>query len=252
MISIEGSEIGYRRACFNKPFKTVRVENGYTHAILPKLFDDKQLMRRSWLIWLDYDDALDADKLKDIRSAVEQAPRNSVLVITLPARGRPFGKPADRPERLRQLLGAVVPDDLSREEVVDEVLPKTLLKLVGDFMTSVAAKASRPGGFVRAFELGYRGSTPMITIGGVLPAPGALSAVTATVSDPTWPAIAPEEIATPPLTFKEAAVFQAQLPDSAAFTRGTIQKLGFDLEEAQLESFQRHYRYYPVFAQVST
>lgn len=251
MISMEGDEIGYRRARFNQPFKTVKVKRGYSYKLLPRLIETKALNGRPWFAWLDYDKALDEAKVGDVRRAIESAPENSVFVVTLPATGRPFGRPIERPDRLRKLLGGVVPDDLAIDDCRDERLPLTLSKLVSDFMSSSAARVARPGGFVPAFSIRYKDSTPMITVGGILPAKGAAPAAWATVRAADWPALCKREIVAPPLTLKEAAVFQSQLPALSPMTRTTIRRLGFDLKPDQLKSFERYYRYYPVFAQVS-
>ncbi len=252
MISFESNEIGFRRAKFNQPFKTITIKNGLSHDILPELFTDNLLSKRPWLIWLDYDDALEEAKVDDIRQVIEKAPSDSILLVTLPAVGRAFGKPANRPDRIRKILGNVVPNDLTRDACKDEALSETLLNLIADYMSSVAATAARPGGFIRAFRLAYRDGTPMITVGGILPSKGAIGASKVTVSSPNWPAITDYPIVTPPLTLKEAAVLQSQLPATRRLTRRAIQRLGFDLEEDQLRSFERFYRYYPIFAQIST
>lgn len=252
MISMEGNAIGVRRAQFNQPFKTIQVKNGYSYEILPGLLSKKALTKRPWFIWLDYDDALDEDKITDIRHIVESAPENTILLVTLPAAGRAFGKPNQRADRIRKLLGDVVPDTLNKDDCKDETLPATLLKLTGDFMASCAAGISRPGGFVRAFYIPYRDTTPMFTVGGILPSKGATAATTNVVSDQNWPAICKKAIEAPLLTLREAAVFQSQLPDAKPITRKAIKKLGFDLELAQLRCFERYYRYYPIFAQIST
>lgn len=251
MISIEGDDVGFKRACFNQPFKTVRVEHGYSYNVLPKLLSEKPLAKRPWLLWLDYDDGLDEDKITEIRYFIENAPINSIFLITIPVLARKFGKPNERVERIRKLLGNVVPDDLDRDSCSEDALPNTLVNLVSDFMTSVAASASRSGGFVEGFKISYRDSTPMITVGGILPAKENESAVVAATKSANWPASVSGTIETPPLTFKEASVLQGQLPVGTPITRASIQKLGFDLEEAQLQSFEKFYRYYPLFVQVS-
>jgi hypothetical protein len=251
LISIEASEIGFKRALFNQPFRCIRIEKGFSNEVLPVLFSESSLLKRPWFVWLDYDDALSESKAEDIRRVVENAPPDSIFAVTLPAVGRAFGRPTDRPQRIGTILGSVVPDDLT-QEACDSLLSETLLNLVGDYMASIAAAAARPGGFVRAFRIAYRDSTPMITVGGILPAKGSVPNVITAVGSSDWPAMLVEPVETPPLTLKEAAVLQSQLPRSTRITRKAVQKLGFDLEEAQLRSFERYYRYYPIFAQIAT
>lgn len=252
MISMEGDEIGYRRARFNQPFKTIRVMKGYSYELLPKLLSSKKLTKHPWFIWLDYDEALDEVKIADIRRVIESAPDNSLFLVTLPVAAKAFGPPIQRPARLRRIMGSVVPDNLRAQDCRDENLSETLLALVGDFMTSAAAKISRPGGFIPAFRIAYRDSTPMITVGGILPTKGAIVPSRKAISSTGWPSIPTKPIETPPLTLREVAVFQSQLPRQRPLNRKAIRKLGFDLEVRQLRSFEQYYRYYPIFAQIST
>lgn len=250
MVSIEEDVIGYRRAKFNRPYRTVTVEKGNTSQVLPKMYKNARYSNRPWLIWLDYDKALDKPKIEDIRGVIENAPSNSIALATFPATG--YGKPAHRPLQLRTLLGNVVPDDLSRDDCSDEKLSETLGTYCTQFMTSVAASASRPGGFVPAFQIGYRDSRPMVTVGGVLPSTRTASAVRSIVSSPRWPGLVREPIAIGPLTLKEAAAMQAELPRKGRLTRKVVRDLGFDLESDFIRAFEKYYRHYPIFAQVVT
>jgi hypothetical protein len=126
------------------------------------------------------------------------------------------------------------------------------MNLVADFMKSVATTAARPGGFTPAFRLCYSDKTPMVTVGGILPAKASKGAADAAVALEEWPGTPDEPILTPPLTLKEVATLQAQLPIAGKLTRSQVRRLGFDLGVGQLRSFQRYYRYYPIFAQIST
>ena len=204
------------------------------------------------MLWLDYDGPLTEDAVEDLRRAVENAPTNSVLLTTFNVRGRSYGEPKQRPERLKTLLGAVVPDQLDRSDCNDEVLPTTLANLATKFMVSVAAEASRPGGFLPAFRIIYKDSTVMVTVGGILPAKGAVPAAKAVVGTAKWPGLVAGEVSAPHLTLKEVSALQRQLPSAKPLTREAIQKMGFDLEENQISSFERYYRYYPTYVQMTS
>jgi len=250
MISIEGNEIGFHRAQFNKPYKTVEVRHGLSSDVLPLLFANDELSTRPWLIWLDYDRALEESSADDIRQVIENAPMNSILLGTFSGTGGAYGNVPQRPDRIKTLLGRVVPDDLIKDDCKEERLHQTLLKLTGDFMATVAADTSRPGGFLKAFSILYKDSAPMITVGGVLPAKGAIPAVKAVIGHTDWPAIITEPIIAPNLTLKEASQLQAQLPNDVPLNRVVVKSLGFDLEEDQIRAFEKYYKYYPSFAQV--
>jgi hypothetical protein len=251
MWSIEDNDIGYTRAKFNAPYSTVHVEHGLSTAILPKLFEDPSLAGRPWMVWLDYDYGFNECVRDDVRLVIENAPVNSVLVATFNGLDKKYGqKPGERVERLRELLGPVVPDELEPSAIKAEQMQATLADLGLDFMKSIAAEIARPGGFVRAFRVIYRDGAPMVTIGGVLPVRGAARGVRDLVNGKSWPALPAKPIAAPPLTMREAAVLQSLLPCATKLTRGDIQKLGFDLEEDQIEAFETYYREYPAFAQI--
>jgi hypothetical protein len=253
LISIEADPIGYRRAEYNLPFRTSKVLEGTSTDVLPTVIGDRALVNRPWFVWLDYTCGLEEMVVEDIRLVVENVPQNSVFVVTFNAKGRDLGRPVDRPQRIRTLLGSVVPDDLSREDCDEDggKLSATLAALTNKFMISVAAACSRPGGFIPAFSLCYTDTTPMVTVGGVLPAKGAVAATEEAISRPDWPGIDDLPIIIPPLTVKEVAALQTQLPRSrGGITRKMVRKLGFDLKDEHIRCFQKYYKYYPTYAQI--
>jgi hypothetical protein len=250
MVSIEANDIGYRRAVFNAPFMTVEVRHGYSYQVLPDLYVDAALRCRPWIIWLDYDYELNESVREDMRSVIENAPANSVLLVTFNGVEMKYGQAPDRPERLREILGAVVPDDLAKRACRDERMQETLADLTIDYLVAAASDMSRPGGFVPGFRVIYQDGAPMVTVGGVLPAKGAARVVADIVSAATWPCKPTRPIKAPHLTMREAAVLQSQLPRETALQRADVQALGFDLEADELEAFQTYYRQYPAFAQI--
>jgi hypothetical protein len=250
MVSIEGNEIGYRRALFNAPFATVTVKHGLSGAILPEMFADDALRDRPWLVWLDYDFDLNEAVRDDLRSVIENAPANSILLCTVNGLDRKYGHAQERANRLREILGDVVPDDLEKDACKGDRMQETLASLTLDYMTSAAADMARPGGFVPAFHIVYQDGAPMVTVGGMLPAKGAARVAADTVAQPQWPCRPGAPIKAPHLTMREAAVLQSQLPRDERLTRPMVQALGFDLEDRELEAFETYYRQYPAFAQI--
>lgn len=251
MVSFEKDPIGYRRARYNAPFATVDVKNDLSTAGLRAMFDDNQYKNRPWFVWLDYDNELDEMVADDLRELVEKCPVNSVVLATIDGKEKHYGQlPRERPERLRSVLGDVVSDDLAKGQCTGDALQETIADLSLDFMMSIASDASRPGGFVPGFRIVYRDTAPMITIGGVLPAKGARPAVSGVVSNSEWRCRPERPIVAPNLTIREAAVLQSQLPRVGRLTRALVQDLGFDLDDDQIEAFERYYRQYPSFAQI--
>jgi uncharacterized protein involved in exopolysaccharide biosynthesis len=99
--------------------------------------------------------------------------------------------------------------------------------------------------------MAYQDGTPMVTVGGFLPSPTNAAAASLVVASESWTGRQASPIITPPLTAKEVAALQAQLPRSSQLTRKRVQGLGFDLADEQIELFERYYLKYPVFAQVA-
>ncbi|GAA4035689.1 hypothetical protein GCM10022281_15140 [Sphingomonas rosea] len=250
MVSIESNEVGYRRAVFNSPYATVRVRHGFSSAVLPSLYEDEIVRGRPWLVWLDYDKEFNADLKEDVVALVENAPTNSILLVTFNGNEMKYDKAPERPEHLKRLFGSVVPDDLPTRACKDDRMQETLADFSLQMMQSVAADLARPGGFVPAFRLIYRDVAPMVTVGGVLPARGAARIASEVVRAADWPCRPQKPIVAPHLTVREAASLQSRLPCVGRLERADVQALGFDLEDDQLEAFQAYYRHYPAYAQI--
>jgi hypothetical protein len=252
MVSMEGHDIGYQRALYNAPYATVRVEHGYSNDVLPNLYKDASLRGRPWMVWLDFDYELNESARDDVRSLIENVPENSIVLITFNGNDWKYGRLSGRPTRLKTLLGSVVPDDLSADACKDELMQETLANLTLDYMKSVAAELARPGGFVPGFRIIYKDTSPMVTVGGILPAKGAAAIASDVVNKPEWPCKPSKPIAAPHLTMRESATLQAKLPSNVRLSRVIVQGLGFDLEDEQIDAFETYYREYPAFAQIVT
>ena len=252
MVSIEKDGIGFSRAVFNSPFATVDIKPGLSSEVLPSLYGDETFRRRPWLIWLDYDTALDESIRDDARSVIENVPENSMFLLTFDGKEKKYGGSSKSPSRLRDLFGGVVPDELSKEDCKGGRMQETLANLAIDYMKSIAADQARPGGFVPAFRAIYKDTAPMVTVGGILPAQRSAPIVVGVVTRTDWPCFPEKPIVAPHLTIREAAVLQSKLPSATGLSRGTVKELGFDLEDDQIEAFEKYYRYYPTFAQIVT
>jgi hypothetical protein len=202
------------------------------------------------MVWLDYDYELDESVKDDIRSVIENSPRNSILLVTFDGKDDRYGDLSRRPGLLRSVLGSVVPDELPIEACEGGRMRDTLADLVLGSMGAIAADISRPGGFVPAFRAIYQDGPPMVTVGGVLPAAENAQSARSLVGAANWPCRPQKPIKAPHLTIREAAVLQSQLPCRQSLSRKDVQALGFDLEEEQIEAFQNYYRQYPAFAQI--
>ena len=250
MISMESDDIGYCRAVFNKPYATVKVRHGHSSQVLVDLYDDKSFRARPWVVWLDCDGHLDEALRDDIRSAIEKSPENTVFLVTFNGRESGYGRVRERTARLRGLLGDVVPDEISKEQYKGDSMQETLADLTIAFMKSIGAASARPGGFEPAFRAIYKDTSPMITVGGVMPSPGKSSIARSVVGDQAWKCRPADRIVAPLLTIREATTLQSLLPIADGLSRDLIRSKGFDLEDDQIQSFQKYYREYPTYAQI--
>ena len=250
MVSIESDDIGYRRALFNKPYSTVDVRSGYSSEILKTLFDDNAFNGRPWVVWLDCDGALDEMLRDDIRSVIEHSPVDTVFLVTFNGDERRYGHRKERIQRLRDLLGDVVPDNLSKGRCSNGSMQDTLADLTIDFMKSIGADAARSGGFEPAFRVIYKDTTPMVTVGGIMPSPEDSTIAKSIIDSDTWKCQRAQRIVAPLLTIREAVTLQSLLPMAGHLSRDMVRSQGFDLKEDQIEVFQQFYREYPRFAQI--
>ncbi len=252
MLSIEADEVTHARAVYNAPYRTVEVVKGMSDEVVPELLTRDDLRERPWMVWLDYDTILEEGKLSELARLVVALPPDSLLITTFSASGGRYGRPAARPARLKQLFGSVSPESLDVDDYRDEALARLLAQTVQNFMLQKSLYYSRPGSYVPAFRLTYKDGTPMVTVGGFLPSLANRTEAVAMTTGVSWLGILDETIDTPPLTAKESLALQQALPiASAPLTRADVQAMGFDLEEGQVDSFQRHYLRYPTFSQLS-
>ncbi|HEX8381902.1 MAG TPA: O-methyltransferase [Sphingomonas sp.] len=251
MVSIESNDVGYRRAVFNKPYRFIRMKQGVSSDVIPALYDEARFPTHPSIMWLDYDEGLDEDKLDELRFNVENAAPNSVLLVTLNAGERHYGADdSQRLERVKTLFGRLAPDTLRRRSVRGFGLAQTLAGLVQDAMVSTSTKIRKVNSCVPAFNISYRDKATMITVGAIFPSQELRAFVRSTVRSPRWPGFVDDPIIAPHLTLLEAAVLQANLPRRPGLNRDAVQELGFDLEDEQIRAFETFYRHYPVYAQI--
>lgn len=253
MVSIEADPVVFKRAQFNRPFRSVEVLEGYSSAVLPELLVRPDLAQRPWVLWLDYDKKLDEEKLDELSQLIGQLPRDSFLITTFAAKANNYSaKPDGRFGRLQSLFGSAAPATLDIETARDDIaFAAVLAECAADYL---AASAYSSGNEYRpAFRMVYQDGIPMGTVGGYLPAPTSGATATALIANTAWPGFPDLPIITPPLTHKEVIALQSLLPHGGAARpcRADIQSLGFDLEDEQIASFVDHYLRFPSFVQIA-
>jgi len=251
MISIESDEQVYARAEFNRPFGCIEVVKGDTAQVLPELLDREELNGRPWIVWLDYDSALVDERLAELVSLVENLPGGSALLATFNARSGQYGRETRlRREALADLFGSDIIDSTLPDEAFDNVgLMKTLAKGTLDYLVSTSLRAARPERFVPGISLLYRDTARMVTVGGLIPEATDVDSCKTMVSQSSWAGNDDVVIETEPLTPREINALTQLLPGEP-LSRQRVKQLGFDIDQDQLEFFQRHYLRYPVYAEI--
>src|SRR5207253_1984388 len=110
LTSIETPE-GFRRAAFNRPFKCVRMVEGNSSTVLPRL-----RWRRPAIVWLDYDYGPESESLQDLSYLAGEMASGSVLMVTYDAEP-PWNETAtadERAEAIRKVFKDAAPPKLRK------------------------------------------------------------------------------------------------------------------------------------------
>ena len=94
----------------------------------------------------------------------------------------------------------------------------------------------------------------MITIGGIIAGDKIVSAVVERISQLAFDFVSGAQqfvIDVPHLTFKEKLALDRILPKAQVPSIADVEKLGFPLKQAQIDSYYKFYRYYPTFAEMT-
>ena len=256
MVSIQDTDAGAERARFNRPYGCIDVVEGETTKVLPEL----ELGRKRAIIWLDYDSDLHGPALNDIPVVCGSVPSGSVVLVTLNAhRGQlsmksPEGEVLSREDALRALVGDLAPPSFGSDYFNTSQFPNSLAQIVIAHLDRATRLTGRPERFRALFNFSYQDNAPMITVGGMIAnAEDALR-----LEDSHLPAHFDYvtgrdqyKIDVPLLTPKEKAEFDQLLPCENVPSAEEIRELGFPLKLAQIASYHRLYRHYPMFAELA-
>jgi hypothetical protein len=250
MVSIESDPIVASRAKFNRPYRFIAVEEGNSHDILPELLKRKGYRRSPWIVWLDYDGILSGDSLSDIYLILDEAPYDSALIVTFNVQSGRYGQTtSDRKESLEDLFGEMN-EDLDDQLNQNASFARTIQRLLLDDMVGYTSRHGRDEVAIPAFDMRYKDSQWMATVGVLLPRASTSEVIGQLVAKPVWRGMPTEPINTPLLTSREVATLQSNLPHLRRLSRRRVRQLGFDLEQAKIDAYVQYYAEYPTFVQV--
>ncbi|MBP8810674.1 MAG: hypothetical protein KBG48_04095 [Kofleriaceae bacterium] len=236
---------GYKRAQYNRPFSCIRVMEGISTAVLPKLN-----WKKPAIVWLDYDYAPESESLQDLAFLGERAQTSSVLMATFDARPpwRDGDSRAARGDALRRTFGDSVPTRLPRV-LAPEEYPDLLVKILWAYLESTLSdngRAREGVEIVPLFSFWYKDGAPMITIGGaLLDRAGRKTVKSARLLEGLSFLTGKKlfNIAIPPITPKERSELDRRLPRASV-------NLPFPLPREFVEAYAQLYRYYPMMGEV--
>jgi hypothetical protein len=162
MLNVEYSQNIKKRIKFNKPFKFIKIEMLPICDVIPNLSKDLR-----HILWLDYDNVIGEETLRDILLAVSQLSLGSILLITIDV--EPPVKESNDPKdwqtyyesETKQYLGLQRLDDFTKSR-----LPITNARILHRVIKT--GLGGRDIKFFPIFFFKYSDGHEMITIGGIL------------------------------------------------------------------------------------
>ncbi len=255
MISIERETRVRKRIEANKPFKNISVVYKKASVVLPKLH-----WKNRHFLWLDYEDPLDLEILRDVATVAGHAQSGTVLAVSVPCRrAQEVADAQDDPngpsalERFSSTFGrARVSPTVTEIELEGwpfGKLTRQMVKLEVD--THLATRNARVTAdnklkFRPICELEYDDGTKMVTIVGLICRAADKELVAQcdfTRLDFLRARRRPIRIEVPKLTMREIRSLEQQLPRESG---GILNRGSIPANEAR--AFERLYRYLPNFA----
>jgi len=251
MLTIEHYSHLEKRVRFNKPFDFVRVAIGEAVEIIPFLSRDEL-----HILWLDYDEPIREDRLREIYLAASHLSRRSLLVVTVDIDRRALVDRGEKvPETPREVMEIIraeagpyfgLPES---EDFAARNLPRTSLQIILNALNE--GLVGRPEiEFLPLFHFVYADGHQMLTIGGMLGgAPEKnmirgidLNKVSYLRTDFNRD---PYEIIVPRLTRKERHFLDSAMPCGENWKPSE-----FDLREGDISAYREIYRFLPVYAEL--
>ncbi len=244
MLSIEKSGKS-DRFDFNKPYKCIKMEYGDASVVV-----DRYDWNKKSIVWLDYDEKIDDDKLLTMAKCVQEMEAGSLVLVTVN-----IDSSGDVDQRMGEIENAIshrhLPSGFNRRMLSGREYPGLVRKMMYDQVEDAFdARASVEGDKLEQFiNFIYRDGARMMTLGWVINGKDEESFIKKSGIDQLEyyrHDDTPFEIKTPILTPREVAHMNKQLPVDDG-----DQPECPGLSEREIAEYSSVYRYYPVFHEVS-
>ena len=245
LLSVEYSTAIEKRVRFNKPFDLIDIEIKPISDVIPTLSRDKK-----HLLWLDYDDTLQAFHVADTVLACQQLSVGSVLLVTVdaepPVKG---GTPVDWYDYFSSVAERFMdirwtPKDFTQSQLVRRNVD-VLSRAIQNGLSGRAGVR-----FLPLFNFTYADGHLMLTIGGMI---GTEAESRKLESCDFADAVyirrelkdSPFHIRVPRITRKERVYLDSAMPCADDWSPSD-----FELSVEEVRAYRDIYRYYPAYAEL--
>ncbi|HXQ33998.1 MAG TPA: O-methyltransferase [Anaerolineales bacterium] len=254
MICVEKEDIP-KRMGFNKPYEFITLKMSPVSDIIPTLNRESP-----YFIWLDYDSALDRNKLDDIRSCIRIMSPGSVFLVTLAADPVQLNdllsyedtKDIDESQKqlkkcgiLSDLIGAHLGRQVNVGDITRRKLPLTYATAVRNYINTCLD--TRPETrFYQLFNFVYADNMQMMSFGGIIDNDNSSAKIDKSgVYELDFITLdaKPIVISAPPLTIREKSWLEKHM----VMNPNPPLELEFEIEKDFIDVFLKYYRHYPVY-----
>tara|TARA_A100001391_G_scaffold149645_2_gene107095 strand:- start:5296 stop:6222 length:927 start_codon:yes stop_codon:yes gene_type:complete len=244
MLSIEKS-LKAERFEFNKPYACIRIEHGDASVVV-----DRYDWNKKSIVWLDYDEKIDEEKLLTIGRCVQEMEPGSLVLVTVNIDSG--GDPMSRFEEIKKDVEIErLPGDFNVKMLSGKEYPVLVRKIINNQVEDAfGARARVDGDGLEQFvNFIYKDGARMMTLGWVINGSEGGSFIKKSginKLDYYRGGAEPFEIKVPILTPREVTHMNKQLPAPG----GELPECP-GLSEKEVADYRAVYRYYPVFHEIS-
>lgn len=272
LLSIEGEDDkkSKQRIKFNKPFACIDVEFGWTTTVLPKL-PWHEWAEKS-IVWLDYVDKLKEFILGDIETIIFNIKPGSIFLISVDIQEYDERDLTDNTEnlsakdfklkKLREDVGSDIVPERANDLVLNVENNKSIIREIihNKFLTEIS---KRNGGYsdedkveyMQLFNLHYRDSADMLTVGGIIYTPSQKKKVNEMFTNLEFVRKGADcfSITVPKLTYREIHALDKVLPSVKKKAGKGVQDdySKIPLSATDKKNYSNIYRYFPTFVETN-
>ncbi len=243
MLSIEYSREIEKRVKFNKPYDFIKIEIKPAGEVIPSLSPDL-----TYLLWLDFDDIINADLLEDVRLAATYLPIGSILLVTVDVEPPDNG---DNPDHWKEYFEEQAEDYIGLSDAasfaksnLSSTNAQILERVIKDGLTG------RDAELLNLFNFVYADGHKMITIGGIIGSKTERRKIAGSKLNEEFYirkdfSCDGYHIRVPKVTRKERLFLDSAMPSPTGWEPDN-----FELPEEDLQAYREIYKFFPAYAEL--